>query len=345
MVPSTARPHPRLLLALVAVLAAAALVISGSRAAQSAPELPDVGADELLVSVLDAAAQASPVSGEAAVHLNLGLPDLSTHGRGDDPLENLTGDKRVRVWRSADGVRLARLDETAEKVFVSDGEEAWSWDSASMVATRIPVDREHRQRHDIARPDLLTAVQDVLAALEEDAAVTVTGTARIAGRDAYRLELVPAPEDTLIGRMELDVDATERIPIRVAVFARGAQAPAIEGAYTEVSFEPIPAETFSFTPPPGADVVDARDRHGRDGHPGGAARPEVRHIGDGWTKVTAVELPDAGADGGSGFLLDEHLPFTGTLFSARVENVNGRSWLLLGAVPQERLEAAADALR
>lgn len=340
---SQARPRVRLVVGTVVLLVALALLVAQSRSAQSAPELPQVDADELLASVIRAGAEASPVSGEATVSLDLGLPDLASHGGRDDPLADLAGEKRLRVWRSPDGVRVAQLEEMSEKVLVTDGEQAWTWDSATMTATRSPVDRAHGgSGAGVAHLDVLGAVQNGLAALEQEASVTVTGTARIAGRDAYRVQLIPDTDGTLVGRLELDIDAIERVPLRAAIFAAGAHAAAVEGAYTSVSFAPVDPATFSFTPPPGAEIVEALD-HEAENRTGDSQSPEVRHFGEDWEKVTAVAVPDRGNDGER--TLDRLLPFEGSLFSARSVEADGRTWILLGAVPGERLEAAADSLR
>src|SRR5439155_18457066 len=86
---------------------------------------------------------------------------------------------------------------------------------------------------------------------------SVGGTARVAGRAAYVLVVEPRTSATLVGRIEVSIDAESHLPLRVAVFARGAGAPAISAGFTAVGFGPIPPRTFAFSPPPGATVLPA----------------------------------------------------------------------------------------
>ena len=64
-----------------------------------------------------------------------------------------------------------------------------------------------------------------LAAIDPTTRVTVAGSTSIAGRDAYVLSLEPRTNATLVGRVELYVDASRWLPLGGAVFARGAPRP------------------------------------------------------------------------------------------------------------------------
>lgn len=351
-------PRRRLVFAGLAALLVAAVLVTGARAAVSASPLPDVAADELLGSVADALAAPPPVAGEVAATLELGLPDVGFGEQSGEGLAALAGDQRVRLWRSGDGVRVARLTDTSEQAFITNGDVAWFWDSADLTAERVDVP----ERPDDADRPLDTAGVDpvglagqALDAVDERTEISVDRAGRVAGRDTYRLVLEPDTDETLIGRVELDIDGERRIPLRYALFARDAAAPSVEVAFTSVSFDEIDPAMFAFTPPPGATVTEkdqAEEAPAADLPAGGgfgAERPDVRTFGEGWATVVAVPRPagtDTGAASqGEAVQLDSLLPFTGPLFSVTSVEAGGQEWLLFGAVGQDTLDGAAAHLR
>ena len=51
----------------------------------------------------------------------------------------VTGDQRYKVWRSADGVRIAHLLDLSEQDLVVSTSDAWFWDSSDMSAVHFGV--------------------------------------------------------------------------------------------------------------------------------------------------------------------------------------------------------------
>src|SRR5680860_1363397 len=366
MSPKMASTASRPLAALLTAVLVAALLGLGAQAAVSAPRLPEVAADELIASVLRAADDPPPVSGELAATLGLGLPELPGAAQ-DSPLADLLGESRLRVERSADGLRAALLGTASERLVVTDGDTLSTWDSQTLEVNRWKLPDEGGTgdtggtdstggttpgHGPMAFSDPLALAIPLVESLSEGADVAVDGTARVAGRSAYRLAVVPADPVTTLGRVELDVDADTRVPLRVALYARGAVAPSIELAWTQVSFAPVDPALFDFTPPPGSVVTEhagpvpwSKDS-GKSGlpgmlNPGPAAGPsggdhggEV--IGAGYSAVAvlplATELPSEA---------QALLPLDGPLLSARVASVRGEPALLLGLVPLSRLDEVA----
>lgn len=332
----------------VSALAVIALGALSGRAALSSPSLPPVAADDLAASVARALEAGPTVSGEVAATADLGLPALPDElgdGAGD-ALGALSGDRRLRVWRSPDGLRVAELRRTAERALVVGPTDAWTWDSETQEATHVgPYDAGERPRRDARDP--LEMARRALAALDDSTTVSVAANARVAGRDAYTLVLEPRTDATLVGRVEISVDAERRLPLRAAVYARGADTPAIEGAYTAVSFDPINPATFTFTPPPGATVVEHEHRahdHRPDAGSGDASFEPPRTFGSGWATVVAMPVT-VPADASGPSAIRGLLPFSGPLLSARMVSVDGTDWLLAGAVPQAALAEVEPQLR
>ena len=195
----------------------------------------------------------------------------------------------------------------------------------------------------IRNADILRFTQRMLEAVAPYADVSVDTTSIVAGRPVYDLVLTPTSTLTLIGRIDVAIDAETRLPLRFQVFPRGSDAAAIEAGFTNVSFEPIDPSMFSFTPPPGTTVHQAADviahlraSAGSDGAPP-VSDPHV--FGRGFDLRVAVRL-DAPLPAGAGQLL----PYAGPLLSAITVERDGQTWLLVGPVSVATLEEDAASL-
>src|SRR5438093_11219154 len=122
------RPLPHRLTALTLVVG---LVAAGGAIALRAPEapaLPRLRAGRLLASTLKALERPYSISGRVSADLQV----ARSFGRGGS-LSHTT----YRVWRSPAGVRVAQVLDFGERLFVANPTEAWSWDSATITATRL----------------------------------------------------------------------------------------------------------------------------------------------------------------------------------------------------------------
>lgn len=342
----------------VAVLVAAVLIAgvgAGVAAVNPRPSLPAISAAELISSTLGAIAQDRPVSGQLLSHVDLGIPSLPAQVPQSREaqarlFEAINGDHRIRYWNSPDGVRISELLPTAELSFIAgrtNGRaEAWAWDSRSYTAIHFepaPVPADPRTSP-AGLFDPLKMASEALSAISPTTRISLAEPETVAGRDAYVLRIEPRTTETLIGRIELSVDAERRLPLRVAVFARGATRPALSLGYTSIGFGSVDSSVYRFAPPPGATVTQMHgpSAHPNRGTPSSSEDPAeyVRTFGQAWTTVVAYRLP-AGAVNAAGGQLDlpALLPFSGALFSARLVDRPAGPWLMVGAVPQSRLAA------
>lgn len=377
---ATHRPGARW--AVPAGLAAAVLGagVLGPTFAAAQVDLPERSAEQLLTDLQTA--QVDGYSGTVEHHADLGLPSLpDSMGGGGHPggAENLdatsllSGTHTLRVWAAApDKARVAVHGQLGESAVITDGEDLWLWSSADSSATHLELP-EHAGEHASDRaaeledaapsltPERITEL--VLDALEPTTRVSSGPTGTVAGRPAYELVLEPATEGSLIDSVRIAVDATERVPTRVQVRAVGAQDPAIDVGFTEVTFSPPDDDVFTFTPPRGTTVeeLDAAARP-EDGSPKAPdhQRPGTAVVGTGWSAVLVSRtgatsgtegmpeldgldqlnglgalvgsLPRVSGEWGSGRLL------TSALFSALLTD-DGR--VLVGAVDGRTLQSAA----
>ncbi len=345
----------------VAVVGTGGIAVVAARAG-SPPNLPPVSAARLIASTVRALAARPSVSGMLVSHVDLGLPSLSDTEAAAAGLTgpaallgDVNGDHRIRFWSSKDGVKIAELLSTEEISYTLGRSGAWLWSSEAFAALHVPfpsgrnpLDQDPQKVLDLLNLNAVT--ERGLQAAGSTTTVSVQTPVRVAGRDAYALVLTPKTTDTLVGRIEVDIDAQHRLPLRAAVFARGAGSPALSLGYRTVSFDPVDPSTFAFRPPTGARVTTARKPDGsyRGGTGSQVDTSASQVIGHGWSAVVAIKMWNGARIGkqakGGGFDIRQFLPFSGPLFSARLEQRPEYSWVLFGAVPQSRLIAVAGQL-
>jgi outer membrane lipoprotein-sorting protein len=353
--------------AIVVVLAMLAVFgVSISRANPAPPTLPAVTPARLLASSLAALAKPFSIAGDVRTDIDLGLPQIPSGvgGEGSSSITSLIGMQRFKVWRSPDGVRVAHIVDFGEQSIVANRTGAWLWDSTGMTAEHVVYADLRAARRRAAGPDWLrdmapagkgdaatrahalailgnpaALARDVLRGLARYARVTVDGTARIAGRPVYRLDLSPRSPLTLIGRISVSIDAQTRLPLDVQVVAKNATKPSLEAGFTSVSFDSIDPSMFTFTPPAGATVTSPSLRsHAAPATP--AAKHLVRAtrvFGRGFDTRVAISVREPLPAG-----IDQLLPYAGPLGSAMAEHAGvGASWLIVGFVGLDTLRGDA----
>lgn len=353
---------------LAAVVAGGALLVPSLASAD--PDLPPTTAAELLVDI--SAAQAQPFSGTVVQTTDLGLPELPTSGGQSSELTSLiAGSTTVRLWYGGpEQARVAVLGTLAETDVVRDGQDLYVWRSDSNTAQHVTLPERDEAAESPESPPVpggaspADAATAALAAIDPSTAVSLDGTASVAGRDAYELVLEPRDTESLVGEVRIAVDAATAFPLRIQVTPRGASEPAYENGFESVTFGAPSPEVFAFSPPPGATVTELGDAG--LGHAGttlpGDAQPPVPGtggaptvVGQGWTSVLvlrgvdpAVVSESVGGEGIGATLLQAFRPVegeygTGRVFGSSLVSVlmldDGRT--LVGSVPTAVLERAA----
>ncbi|MFI0240888.1 outer membrane lipoprotein carrier protein LolA [Streptomyces sp. NPDC016845] len=375
-------------------VAAATIGLVPALADSGDPDLPKITAQELIEKI--AKSDTERLSGTIKIHTDLGLPSLGgvasgltggNGGSGDkgsasaDPREKLTelatGTHTLRV--AADGEnrqKLSILDDASEYSVIHNGADVWAYDSGSDQAYHAKTeqtagdDRAKKQSPDVpATPKQLT--DEILKASADTTSFTVDGTAQVAGRDAYRLQIKPKQSGSTVGAITVSVDAKTGTPLKFTLTPAGGGAAVVDAGFTKVDFAKPSASTFDFKPSQGTKVTEADDLPRRD-HPGRTGRAPsaadldgLNVIGEGWTTVAELKLPGdaAGAAGlasgnapsgmpaeAQGFLnsLGDKVSGkfgSGTVYSTRLVNVliteDGKVYA--GAVTKSALVKAADA--
>jgi outer membrane lipoprotein-sorting protein len=249
---------------IAAAIAVASVATTAAASASGQPKLAAKTAAQLLVAVENASP--AGLSGTIVETAKLGLPDISgllgSSGGSGLSLESLvTGSNTMNVWYAGkDQQRFALLGQLSEDDLIHNGTDLWSYDSSTRTVTHktLTQDESDQVGSSIASTapslDPQAAAEKALAAIDPTTAVVVDRTARVAGRAAYQLQLSPKDTRSLIGSVQIAIDAATSVPLRLQIFAAGAASPAFQVGFTSVSFNVPNSSVFEFVPPAGASV-------------------------------------------------------------------------------------------
>jgi outer membrane lipoprotein-sorting protein len=191
---------------------------------------------------------------------------LSSGVEGRDPL--LSGGSG-RLWITKGHLRIELQSSRGDAQIVADDKRFWVYEPRSHTVYRgdLPKDWAGGQPQKDAREvPSLDQVKRFISQLMEHAAVSGATPGNVGGQRAYTVRLSPKEPGGMVGAAELAWDAKNGLPLRIAVFAKGAGTPVLELTAKNVSYGPVAASDFEVSPPPDAKVVDvATPSKARDG--------------------------------------------------------------------------------
>ncbi|MEV8389386.1 MULTISPECIES: DUF2092 domain-containing protein [unclassified Streptomyces] len=409
--------------AAVAVVAAATIGLVPALAATGDPELPKISAQQLIEKIAASETEQLSGSVKITTDLGLpslgGLGDMAggalaggkggpggagpTDGSSADPnaklMELSSGTHTLRIAVDGpDKQRLSIRDTAAEYSLIHNAGEVWAYDSASNEAYHATAPKDaakdgaagggEKQAPKDALKDVPATPKDfaeeALKAAGDTTSVSVDGTAKIAGRDAYQLLIKPKQSGSTVGSIKIAVDAETGTPLKFTLSPSSGGKAVVDVGFTDVDFTKPAASTFEFTPPKGAKVTRGEDKgagehkgdqggawelpKGEDGAKGTGDKSAPKVIGEGWNAVYELET---GVDGGiagvagagaakSGDVPAEAQQFldalgdkvtgkfgSGTVFKTRLINalMTDDGKVYVGAVTQDALVKAANAAK
>ncbi|MFJ7984873.1 outer membrane lipoprotein carrier protein LolA [Streptomyces sp. NPDC096351] len=384
----------------VAGVAAATIGLVPALAASGDPDLPEITAQQLIEKI--AASDTQTLSGTFRISTDLGLPlEGLTSGLGGlaggagggsgsasaDPSERLTqlisGSHTLRV--AADGPdrqRLTLLDGSDEYSLIHNGDDVWAYDSASKEVFHEKAPADAPGGHDGPKDEELPGTpkqlaDEVLKAAGDTTSITVDGTAKVAGRDAYQLVVKPKQSGSTVESIKIAVDAASGTPLKFTLASVEGGKPVVDAGFTKIDFSKPAASEFTFKAPAGAKVTEggAEKEAGGKGDPFGGSLPGgledafgglgpglgsgkggVNVIGEGWTTIARIDsgAPVPGNDEApkefQGLLdsLGDKVtgPFgSGTVFKTKIVNalLTDDGKVYVGAVTKDALVDAANA--
>ncbi|WP_306326235.1 LolA family protein [Streptomyces venezuelae] len=317
----------------VAGVAAATIGLVPALAASGDPDLPEITAQQLIEKI--AASDTQTLSGTFRISTDLGLPleglaSGLTSGLGGgsggsgtaDPSQKLTelisGSHTLRV--AADGPerqKLTLLDGSDEYSLIHNGDDVWAYDSRSkeVFHEKAPADAGPEDAPKAELPGTPKQLADeVLKAAGDTTSITVDGTAKVAGRDAYQLVIKPKQAGSTVESVKIAVDAANGTPLKFTLASVEGGKPVVDAGFTKVDFSKPAASDFTFKAPAGAKVTEgaaeeaAKEASGEKDGPFGGQLPEglegalggfgpgagagkgdVNVIGEGWTAIAKID--------------------------------------------------------
>jgi outer membrane lipoprotein-sorting protein len=280
------------------------------------PNLPTLTPAELLAKARTA--QVGALSGTIELTSNLGLPSTSAlssslGGSSTTSLATLlAGTHSAAVWMDgADHLRLATTQPLAETNWVRNGNDLWSYDSATLRATHATLSSttesvdQPSANPEIQDPEKTPSqfAQELLNEVTPSTDVSVATPTYIDNRPVYELVLSPKDAGSTVKDAVISVDGATGVPLSVRIDAKSGSSPAFRFGFSKVSFDKPSPSIFNFTPPPGSTVVEAASpgelvNPAAEGHdrlrrqaPGTVApdaKQQVTTIGEDWSTVAIV---------------------------------------------------------
>ncbi|MCX6363846.1 MAG: hypothetical protein NTW58_06690 [Actinobacteria bacterium] len=255
----------RLTIYIVIGLVAAVALVAGVVAvagAGSSTSLPAISAPELMAKMGQSQGQVQAVSGEISWTNNL-FGDLGSAAQmGQLPAQSpLTSNGSGRIWVSEAGMRVESQGSGGDQVAgVSKATRtAWTYDSATNTVRSWVMTGDAPANEPMPSPSasMMTpaAISMYLRQLAPYATVDVAGQSTVAGREVYLLRMTPVADDTALGAVQASIDGKTMVPLRLEVFAKSGGAAVLQFGFDSVSYDPIDAAMYDFTPPAGAKVT------------------------------------------------------------------------------------------
>lgn len=320
----------------VAGVAAATIGLVPALAATGDPKLPEISAQQLIEKIAASDTEQLSGSVKITTDLGLpslgGLGDMAggalsgakggksgkgaSDGSSADPnaklMELSSGTHTLRV--AADGPdkqRVSILDNAAEYSLIHNGDEVWAYDSASNEAYHTtspkgaaengaPKSGERQAPEDALKDVPATPkefAEQALKAAGDTTSVSVDGTSRVAGRDAYQLLIKPKQAGSTVGSIKVAVDAKTGTPLKFTLSPSSGGKAVVDVGFTKVDFSKPAASTFDFTPPKGAKVTQGDKNEapklpkGDDSAKGLKDQSDPKVIGEGWNAVYELKTP------------------------------------------------------
>jgi outer membrane lipoprotein-sorting protein len=306
----------------VAGAVAAGVMVSNASSSAASPTLPTRTAAQLLTAVQKS--NVTALYGQITESASLGLPSLP----GDRANASfswqtfITGSHSAKVWIDGpDKQRVALVGELSEADVVHNGQNVWSYTSATDTVTHtvLPKDKagQTEKTNEPSAADATPAgiAARVLKAIDPTTKVAVDSTTVVANQDAYVLTISPRDTRSTVSKVTIAIDAKKYVPLAVKIYGTGST-PAFQVGFTSITYAKPAASTFNFQTPKGATtsndpfgIKSDPEAHHHGAKVKGTQKPTAepaatdparsskapKVIGKGWTSVVELPAGSAGA--------------------------------------------------
>lgn len=229
-------------------LAGAVAAIAASRGSGSTPP-----AKPLANAIHDALAAGPPDGIQASISFTNNLiPSSALGGQGGSAL--LTG-ASGRLWANASGGRLELQSDAGDAEIVWSDGKVTVYDGSSNTAYvfDLPASTGSSSTPSIPSLDEITTF---LAKAAQHWSISDAQPSNVGNQPAYTVRVTPTTSAGLFGAAELAWDAVHGVPLKIAIYARGASAPVLSLEATDISYGPVASSDIHVSSPAGAKVVD-----------------------------------------------------------------------------------------
>jgi outer membrane lipoprotein-sorting protein len=296
----------------------------GATALASALGVGPTPAPKPLAEAVHDALTAAPVEGVSAQiqltdHLLEGASLTSGGGEASQLTSNpLLSGASGRLWISKDGhVRLELQSEKGDTQVYFDGHTVSMYDTATNTLYRYTPPQEGAWGSDAGgssssgsgsgpssgpsgsgagahEAPSVAKIEEAISRLSRHAVLSGATPTDVAGQAAYTVRVAPTETGSMLAGAELSWDAVHGVPLRAAVYSTESSSPALELAATSISYGPVEASVFDFTPPANAKVEEVIPPSGHGAHSGssstqGGEHPNVTTHGHGPGTIAVLE--------------------------------------------------------
>lgn len=244
------------LVALLAGVLAAVVVVGVAVASTGGSGGPTPPAEPLATALHDAltAPKPSGVSAQITFTNSLFPSGALTGQTGSALMSGASG----RLWANANGARLELQSDSGDTQVVWYGGKLSVYDASSNNAYELTLPQAPAGSGTTATgAPSLDQITTFLSDLGSHWNVSGAQPGDLAnGQPAYTVSISPSHDGGLLGSAELAWDATNGVPLKVAVYAQGSTSPALALEVNNISFASVPDSDIDIAPPAGANVID-----------------------------------------------------------------------------------------
>ncbi len=207
-----------------------------------------------------------PLSGTLQLNSHLGISSLlSSFGNGQNSsnstLSLLSGSHNIGIWENGPKqFRIAIYSPLSEVDIIRNHSSLWLWNSKSLTATHASLANKtalgHSHKNNKSMMPTTALTNKLLTHLGSSATTKVLGPTQIAGQNAYTLSVSPNSSSSLISSIQVGIDQSNGMVLKVAVIPKGATAPAFSLGFSSISFASPSNSIFSFTPPKNSNLKE-----------------------------------------------------------------------------------------
>jgi outer membrane lipoprotein-sorting protein len=161
-----------------------------------------------------------------------------------------------RLWLNGNGGRLELQSDSGDVQVVWNDTKLTVYDASSNTAYTVDLPQQPAATTTSHAAPSLDQISTFLADLAKHWNVSDAKPSNVANEPAYTVDVSPSHDGGLLGSAELAWDASQGVPLKVAIYAQGSSSPALALKATQIAFGPVPDSDVAVAPPAGAKVVD-----------------------------------------------------------------------------------------